>query len=73
MSWSILIMVMFNMNTQEIVKETVTPMYAFSSKERCEAHALDITAMNLRSDAGVLVAVCQQSDHHQNLPREFNV
>lgn len=73
MTWSILIMVMFNMNTGQIVKETVMPMYAFSSTERCEATANDITALDLRSSAGRLVAVCQPSDHHQNLPREFNV
>lgn len=72
MTWSILIMVMFNMNTGEIVKETVSPMFAFSSAERCEAVSLSITALNLRSNAGRLVAVCQTSDNHHNLPREFN-
>lgn len=72
MTWSILIMVMFNMNTGEIVKSTITPMFAFSSAERCEAVSTGITALDLRSNAGRLVAVCQPSEHHQNLPREFN-
>ena len=73
MTWSILIMVMFNMNTGQIVKETITPMFAFSTAQRCEAHAADINALDLRSSAGRLVAVCQDSTNHQNLPREFHL